>query len=94
MFYQTRGSEKPSDVQMPQEYIVNGSRYRAKIFYAQSETGESNFTVVDIGDEFKIPRSARILKIKLIQRNGEPREILRVDVNNGNERDTSIIITK
>ena len=83
-----------SDDQMPQEYVVNGSRFQAKIFYGQSETDESNFTVVDIGDEFKIPRSAKKLKINLIQRNAEPREILRVDVNDGKDCDTSIIITE
>jgi len=78
---------------MPQTYVVNGSRYQARICYADSETDKQTSVVIDIGDVRVVPPAVKRLTIILSKGKGE--NILENwKVNDGDEGDKSIIITE
>ena len=80
-------------VQMHREYVANGSRYHAELWYTASEADEPTSFVVDIGEVYSLPMSAKKLAITL--RDAERTEILRnLKVNDGKDSDTSTIITE
>ena len=84
-----------SDVQMPREYVANGSPYQADVCYTDSEAGQWASIVIDVGDVYQLPTTARYLSIKLILSDERQREILRnLRVNEGQDSDRLTIITE
>ena len=84
-----------SDVQMPREYVANGSPYQADVCYTDSEAGQWASIVIDVGDVYQLPTTARYLTIKLILSDERQREILRnLRVNEDQDSDRSTIITE
>ena len=78
---------------MPQTYIVNGSRYQAKICYSDPETDGQTSVVIDIAEVCVVPPAVN--SITIILQKGEGRKILENwKVNDGDEGDKSIIITE
>jgi len=84
---------------MPQQYVVNGSRYQARVGFSDPDCDEPSFVTVDIGEEWPIPSYVEHVTISLLD--AACREILReiarnYRVNDGNEGDrpSSIIITE
>jgi len=77
---------------MPQTYVVNGSQYKAKICYSDSETDEHT-SVKDIGEVCVVPSAVIKLTIILSKEKGE-KILENWKVNDGEENDKSIIITE
>jgi len=82
----------------PREYVVNGSRYPAAIYYLSdscSETKKQTSVVIDVGDVFLLPYDANKLSINL--RDAACREILKnLEVYDSSRlrNDRSTIITE